>query len=177
MTTHVRQITPLRRCGSVLCVPPRQYPIDQTREYRASLDLDPPPVTMCLPQVINALVSLQDYLTVSFNTYRPSVSFILFIAPGGKLIAMNSVDAAGLWLRTSTRPFPSELRGLRHHTVGRGCSGVVLPRVFRNHVYSGYLRTIFPYRNNLNYPLPVLTSFAGKSLDMHMEHKIPSVIP
>jgi hypothetical protein len=77
-------------------VPPRQYPIHQTREYRASLDLDPRQATMCLPQVFSAMASLPGYLTATFNTHRPSVSFILFNASGGKLIVLNSVDAAGL---------------------------------------------------------------------------------
>ena len=42
-------------------------------------------------------------------------------------------------------------------------------------VHSGNLRTIYPYRNNLNYPLP--TFLASKSLYMHMEHKIFSRHP
>ena len=67
-------------------------PIRQTREYRASLDLDPRPAAMCLPQVINAMASLPACLTVSINLPRP-LSFFLFI---GKLIMLNSVDAAGL---------------------------------------------------------------------------------
>ena len=49
---------------------------------------------MCLPQVINAMASLPRYLNASFNTLRPSVSFILFIASGGELIVLNSVDVA-----------------------------------------------------------------------------------
>jgi hypothetical protein len=42
-------------------------------------------------------------------------------------------------------------------------------------VHSGNLRTIYPYRNNLNYPLPAF--LASKSLYMHMEHKISSRHP
>ena len=101
VTANVRQITPLRGVRHCMCtvaesVTPRQYPIHQTREYRASLDLDPRPAAMCLPQVIDAMASLPGYLAASFNTHRPSVSFILFIASEGKLIMLNSVDAVGL---------------------------------------------------------------------------------
>ncbi len=70
-------------------VPPRRHPIHLTREHRASLDLAPRPTAMRLPQVINAVASLPGYLTASFNTRHPSVSFVL-------LIVQNSVDTAGL---------------------------------------------------------------------------------
>jgi hypothetical protein len=51
---------------------------------------------MRLPQVTNAMASLPGYLTASFSTYLPSVSFVLSIESVRKLIMLDSVDATGL---------------------------------------------------------------------------------
>jgi hypothetical protein len=108
-----------------------QYPIHQTREYRASLDLDPRPAAMCLPQVINAMTSLPWYLSASFKTHRPSVHCV-----------WRKTHCAGFggrgWAVTENLNlpfghFPRSCAVYVSILQGRCCSGVVLLRVFRNH--------------------------------------------
>jgi len=153
-------------------VPPRQYPIHLTREYRASLDLDHRPTAMRLPQVIkrHGLTS-----RVSDRIFRDTSPFRL-VCPVHcvrKKVYRAEIGGRGCAV-TANGPFPSVASFTSAMLYSTCCSGGPTACVSKM-VHPGNLRTIYLYRNNLNYPLPAF--LASTSLYIHMEHKTSSRHP